>query len=190
MSKESDTFVSNLKASIESWRMPAETESLYKSKLAKFVLTRAQWSSALDEIINQNRDGKLPPLANVCSILEHQKAIASVPVNLGWASFKIKGVSHSIRIRSEGGKWVIHDLVWVDNHGKEHHLQNYVGDSVAQHIPADATDYLLSADNPAKPEPDEMPSPAEIKALVDKTNQALGKATSAKVARFREAANR
>ena len=145
MSKESDLFVRNLKASLESWRMLPETESLYKSKLSKLNLPRAQWVAALDAIVEANTDGKLPPLALIYAELERQKRNAAHHPAMGWASFRWRGHGYSIRIRM-AETWVIADLIWHDSHGVEHHKQEHVGEPVVNHIPKDATEFLIVPD--------------------------------------------
>jgi hypothetical protein len=160
MSKNSDSFVSSLKASL-SWMAP-ESETLYKRKLAKWTLTAGQWEAALDKIIEGNIDGKLPSLSIIFAELERQVRNAKNS-NLGWASFTLAGIHYAIRIKCEDRTWLIADLIGTDDRGEEKRYQEHAGEPVAKHIPNAAEDYLIIPDNPARPDPSQIPNPAEVK---------------------------
>ena len=106
---------------------------------------------------------------------KQQQESAKVRNPLGWASFTLHGKQYSIRIKHDGRQWVISDLVYVDNHGNETHLQPHVGESVVEYIPVDATDFLISPDDPPKPEPEELPSRLEVKEFMAEINANLSK---------------
>ena len=171
MSKESDLFVDNLKASVQ-W-MAVETVSLYKEKLKRWTLTRAQWSAALDRIIEANTEGRTPPLPAIFEELERQQQSARLAMVMGWASFRWKDRDYSIRIRCVDSVWVISDLTYTDQHGVLRHAQGHVGEPVVEHIPPDSTEFMITPDNPPYPDARDTYSPAEVTALVSKTRLRL-----------------
>jgi hypothetical protein len=107
MSRESDVFVTNLKASVESWRFPRDTETLYKAKLSKWNLTRDQWAKTLDVIIESNTRGELPSLATIYDEIKRQlHQVAMENNNLGWFYFEFKGHEYARRLKYDTGVWI------------------------------------------------------------------------------------
>lgn len=103
MSKESDDFVGNLKASLG--YMAPETEKFYKAKLANWKLTREQWGRALDSIIECNVDGKLPQLSSIYAELRSIQSAAR-DSSLGIMSFDWRGLSWAIIVQAFNGSWL------------------------------------------------------------------------------------
>lgn len=162
MNKNAERFVRALKASIEGWRMPEETRALFTAKLSKWDLSETQWNAVLDRVIAKNLKGELPQLAAIEIQIKNELEIAREPSPYGWLSFDWKGHSYAMRVKSDGYAWLIADLMRKDEHGQIIHLQKNVGEPAALHLPAGAENVIVSPDNPADPQPEEMPSKREV----------------------------
>ena len=132
MSKVSDEFVNRLKAAFP--RMMKETVSLYQSKLANWHLSGKQWESALDDLLSFEDAGAPPPLKVIFEILKQKSKEGNTERGIGRATWYNKdGYAMCLIVEHNGREWVIADI-----HGQQH-----IGESVVEHIPADATGYEL-----------------------------------------------
>lgn len=164
-------FTKQLVAAFNRFPISAETKELYSSKLSRWKMTQPQWDTALDKLIEGHSEN-LPPLSEIYTALKNaqftsQQSDSSANATV---SFRHNGYEKVILCRNDSGVLVIRDVVIHDVHGAEKHLQAHVGDAVALHIPEAATDVLINYDHPARPEPNEIPTPEEIKAYVDAFN--------------------
>lgn len=80
--------------------------------------------------------------------------------NLGWLYFVDKrGYSQAIRLMCVSGQWLNAPLSYLTNKGERVQLQKNPG--MPYILPEGATDILICPDNPAKPDPSEMPENIE-----------------------------
>jgi len=178
--RESDVFVDNLKASLSF--MSAETEKLYKGKLANLKLSREQWTRALDRIILDNPDGRLPQLANIFSVLNAMQA-GNGDSNKGWAYIRLEsGRSYVVRVECVDRRWRISDLTSEDRSGTVVHLQPNAGSLITDHVPDGTVEFSIHPDNPAPVRQEDMPTDeergqyiAKIQANIAKIGSVRGK---------------
>lgn len=165
MSKESDIFVTNLKAAFP--YMSREALVLYQTKLKNWNLTKQQWVSALDNLIGMETDGNPPQLSTIFAELHRQIGNASSAPDKGWAYFRLHEREYAIRIERNGGNWLISDMLYTD-HGQTKHAQPNYGLPLLDHIPAQAYDFRLIPDKVYIP-PEELIKPEEIREIIDNT---------------------
>ncbi len=158
---KAERFVANLKASIESWRMPADSQALYASKISKYDLSDKQWAESLDRLIKANTEGKLIPLATILEELDRQQKSKTNSSAYGWKYYDSGGYSYAIRIINDHGLWV-----YPPSH-------KYAGQ--APILPDDATNILNKPDCEAPDDPRDMPTPEEVKHYVETININLSK---------------
>lgn len=177
----SERFVKNIKSSIETWRMPPETEALYVNKLSEYneLLNEKQWADALGLILIANKSGKLIPLPIILEALDNQVIRKKLPT--AKAKFDLDGYTRVIFCEGRPIKsgssmvvWVIADKVTHDSQGNEIHWQQHVGEPVTNHIPAKAINYDIFPDDPAPPKPEDVPTQEEIHELVERTISRIG----------------
>jgi hypothetical protein len=159
-------FVKQLCAAFSRYPITAETRELYANKLSGWRLTQNEWDTAADRIIEVQTDDNLPSLSIIYGYLKNAKASQRDDTNGGLATFDLNGMAYGLRVRNDGGVWLIADVVMRDAHGKEVHLQKHVGEAFGLHVPKDAYNVMVSPDNPADPLPEDTPSPAEVHEIV------------------------
>ena len=158
-----EMFVLGLKSAFP--YMTKDAVGLYTRKLSGWRLTKAQWESALDQMLQVESDGNPPQLSVIYAELKRQGAIARPAIDLGWAAFDLAGHSYAIRIRSQENHWVIADLTYKNQHGEENHSQPHYGEPLFDHIPANADNFVLTADNPVRS--DNIPTKDEVSGYME-----------------------
>jgi len=169
-------FLKNLCAVFSRYPISDETTSNYAKRLCRWNLTAQQWDDALETIIDSQPESArgLPELHEIYPALRRAKENGFTENALGWAYFRLADTSYAIRIRSAGGAVVIHDLVGHDARGDEIHLQPHYGEPLFDHIPADAVDFLMKWDNPARPDADNLLTLADIQQIKAQMGKAVG----------------
>lgn len=168
-------FVRQLWAAFCRYPISAETKELYGQKLSKWRLTQGQWDTALDRIIEGHESESLPSLSDLYAKLkEAQISENAGNGNMGWASFRLYDRDYSIRIWHDGHTWVISDLVYTDGQGRKTHMQTHVDQPVVNHIPADATDFLITPEKMILRD-EEILTPAELRQMFAEIQGNLGR---------------
>jgi hypothetical protein len=150
--KGAETFFAGLRASVTRYRVEPETCKLYLEKLSRWRLTAAQWTHALDTIIEQYTDGSLPPLGAIFEYLKSAQASSQDSHEYGWLTFTdAKGYNQAMRIRNVNGRWmqvVIQHKPDTHYHaGKRPEFTDQVKEIT---LPAGAVDEHYCPDSPAE----------------------------------------
>jgi len=159
MSNLSDKFVDSLSASM-GFRIPAETKALYAQKLSAWKLSEKQWTDAFNNLVKENVSGRMIPLGAIYAELEHQRGKNLDTSDMAWLYFRSKGYDYAIRLVNVDGYWV---------YPANHHLAGKVPT-----LPLEAINIITIPDYPAKLDPSEMITRAEVAALVAKTMAKIG----------------
>jgi hypothetical protein len=158
-------FVQQLIAAFHRFKTTDETKDLYTEKLSRWRMTQTRWDKALDEIIAKHEDDNLPSLNEIYGYLKRaEQSSTDSGSHLGWASFRLNDRDYSIRIQHNGTAWVISDLVGTDSQGRKIPQQANVGQPVVNHIPADATDFLITPEKMILRD-EEILTPAELQQM-------------------------
>jgi hypothetical protein len=127
------------------FKIEDETKEIYTEKISRWRLNQNEWDIALDKLIEQHEDGKLPTISEITSILKSVVTIKSSGEDYGFMYFNIKQNSFAVRL-------VHRDNVWVSlKTGKFFNP------------PLDATDVLFVPDKGVVLNPHDMPSKEEVR---------------------------
>jgi hypothetical protein len=160
-------FIKQLVAAFSRYPTTQETKELYSQKLSKWHLTQEQWDQALDVLISHESDS-LPPLKDIYIALKNAQYTGAQhnSMALGWLSFRVGCLDYVMRVISDGSVWLIAPMNYRDAHGQLVAIQQNVGQPAAMHTPEGATNILVTPDNPARPDPSELPTAAERKQYI------------------------
>jgi hypothetical protein len=147
MSKESENFFQMLKASCR-FKPEPETEALFKSKLSSWKLSKAQWTKALDMLIEDNKEPGLPLWSQILDVLRAVKTTAEEMNALGWCTFDLDGRKNSIRIKSVDGGWKTMEMRRFPDINYPYGKLAPTGQTTGIHLPAGATNVHYNADHP------------------------------------------
>jgi len=160
MSKDSNTFVDNLKGAFQ--YMSDQAVATYKRQLAKWECSTDMWMSVLGRVIENAEPGRVPELPTIYDEIKRQQRISKPDSNLGFTYFRNNGIDYAIRVYAENRVWKVKDCITKDVNGIETHHQPHVGEPVIDRIPVGAEGYRIIPDNPARPDSESMPTYEEI----------------------------
>ena len=135
-----------------------EVKKQYYDHLSKYILPDDQWSTTLSDIVSS--EDELPSLAIIDSYVIRKRAAVSSLICRGWLIFTLHSRRQAVRIEKVDGVWVYAKAEARSREKGTIVLQKRPGQTAL--IPKSAIDVLHVVDDPANPEPEEIPSKAEI----------------------------
>lgn len=152
-------FVRLLCASFPRFPISPDTKNIYISKLKRFTLTSDQWNMVLDKIIANrpaNQHG-IPELHEIYPCISEVEITTGAHPAYGFAYFNHNNHAKVIKVKLVNGRW----------------CSVKTGKTMPDAIPGNATDLDIHPDNPAPPDPREIPPREWVQDLINKTRMAM-----------------
>lgn len=163
MNQPAKKFVKSLTDAFASAYIEPGTKERYIASISRWHLAQDEWDRALEDILENWKSPKLPPVGEVIDYIKRQISLrrSSSDLNTGWIFYTLAGNSYAHRVVNQDGVWLNASMQYRDFHGQMNELGIRIGEPAALSTPDNAENIQVVPDHPPRLDPNELPTKEE-----------------------------